>query len=64
MNLVLLDKAYLCEDCHYIGENSKECDYCKSKSILSLAIVLDRKSSTDAPAGLERAVEKLEKDMK
>jgi hypothetical protein len=38
-----LDKAYLCQDCDCVGNNSMRCPACASEVLMGLAGVLDRK---------------------
>lgn len=37
-----LDSAYLCADCHMIGNYARNCPACSSEAVFSLAGVLDR----------------------
>ena len=43
--MIALMNAHLCQDCQLIGDNPSHCNYCQSKSLLSLASVLNRQSS-------------------
>ncbi len=49
-----LSSAYLCEDCHCIGNCSTTCPACASRSLLALAGVLNRE--TVQPATLVAAL--------
>ena len=40
-----LNVATLCEDCSWVGDNPRHCEKCQSKSLLSLASVLNRQST-------------------
>ena len=47
MNLVSnqhmpLSSAYLCENCHCVGNRAEQCPACASESLMSLAGVLNR----------------------
>lgn len=44
-----LSSAFLCSDCHCIGNCSRQCPACASGVLLSLAAVLDREIAV-APA--------------
>jgi hypothetical protein len=37
-----LNSAYLCEDCHCVGNRAERCPACASESLMSLACVLNR----------------------
>jgi hypothetical protein len=37
-----LNSAYLCEDCHCVGNCAEQCPACASEALMSLAGVLDR----------------------
>jgi hypothetical protein len=37
-----LYSAYLCEDCHCVGDCAEQCPACASESLMSLAGVLNR----------------------
>ena len=37
-----LDKAYLCQDCHVLGNRSRNCPACASGVLLNLAGVINR----------------------
>ena len=49
-----LAEAFLCQDCHAIGNWAVQCPACASTHLLSMANVLDRsESATEAPAYAE-----------
>jgi len=37
-----LNNAYLCEDCHCVGNCAEQCPACASEALMSLAGVLNR----------------------
>jgi hypothetical protein len=37
-----LNSAYLCENCHCVGNRAEQCPACASESLMSLAGVLNR----------------------
>lgn len=39
-----LSAAFLCSDCHELGNNSRQCPACASGSIMSLANILNRET--------------------
>jgi len=41
ITMIPLSTAYLCEDCQCVGSSSVQCE-CGSKSLLCLAVVLNR----------------------
>lgn len=41
-----LDKAYLCADCHCVGNRSETCVDCGSGSLIMLAGILNRETDT------------------
>jgi len=43
-----LTKAYLCQDCDAVGNNSMRCPACASEVLMGLAGVLDRKEKAEA----------------
>ena len=43
LTTIPLSSAYLCVNCNSVGPSAIECPDCKSKSLLSLSAVLDRK---------------------
>jgi hypothetical protein len=44
-----LAKSFLCCDCNTVGDSSAQCPACASRSLISLANVLDRAEVPDAP---------------
>ena len=44
-----LARAYLCQDCDSVGNNSMHCPSCASKVLMGLAGVLDRKGKKEEP---------------
>ena len=42
-----LSNAYLCEDCHCVGNCAEHCPACASEALMSLAGVLNREQSTE-----------------
>jgi hypothetical protein len=42
-----LTKAYLCQDCDSVGNNSMQCPACASEVLMGLASVLDRKKEVE-----------------
>jgi hypothetical protein len=45
-----LSGAYLCEDCHCVGNCSERCASCASDSLLMLAVVLNRETESELEA--------------
>ena len=43
-----LYSAYLCEDCHCVGNRAEQCPACASESLMSLAGVLNREQSKES----------------
>jgi hypothetical protein len=43
-----LRRAYLCEDCHCVGNCAEQCPACASESLMSLAGVLNREQPNEA----------------
>lgn len=43
LTTIPLSTAYLCMDCNSVGPSAIECPDCKSRALLSLSAVLDRK---------------------
>lgn len=39
---IALNKAYLCPECSFIGDNASHCEKCLTTNILPLADVLNR----------------------
>ena len=60
MNQIHLSRAYLCANCSTVSDDSRTCPACGDGSLLALSRVLARESSSEAPAGLWRAVSELE----
>lgn len=42
LNHIPLSKAYLCEDCHCVGNNSTQCPACASGALLGLSGIVNR----------------------
>lgn len=43
-----LAEAYLCLDCHAVGNCAEQCPACASEALMSLATVLEREETTCA----------------
>jgi hypothetical protein len=54
-----LTVSYFCQDCKEVGNSSRSCACCGSRSLLSLANVLNRESLDDY--GTEKALYEIEK---
>jgi hypothetical protein len=60
-----LTTAALCEDCHEIGNNLRQCACCGSRSLLALAPVLDRQEIKEpADYDVEQTIYELERTMR
>jgi RNA polymerase subunit RPABC4/transcription elongation factor Spt4 len=55
-----LGNAFLCQDCHRIGESAKRCPSCTSSALLGLAGVLNRESDADMAKRILAAIEQLD----
>jgi hypothetical protein len=42
-----LARAYLCEDCHCVGNCAEQCPACASEALMGLAAVLNRGQSRE-----------------
>lgn len=47
MQYMALASAYLCEDCHCVGNCAEQCPACASESLMGLAGVLNREQSKE-----------------
>lgn len=47
LNHMPLSSAYLCEDCHCVGNCSEYCAYCSSDALLMLAGILNRETEPE-----------------
>ena len=47
MQYMALASAYLCEDCHCVGNCAEQCPACASESLMGLAGVLNRGQSKE-----------------
>ena len=45
MHYMPLANAYLCEDCHCVGNCAEQCPACASEALMGLAGVLNREQS-------------------
>lgn len=46
-----LERAYLCEDCHHVGNCSESCPSCASGALLNLAGILNREEVPEIEIG-------------
>lgn len=54
-----LSSAYLCVDCHAVGNNSGGCPACASRNVMSLANVLER-PQREPSAWVQQTIETLD----
>ncbi len=51
MQHIPLTSAYLCADCHCVGNCASHCPACASRALIGLAGVLDREESESEEVG-------------
>jgi hypothetical protein len=49
-----LDRAYLCQDCHCVGNSAERCPACASGALMGLAGVLNRGGGGEEEEKLRR----------